>query len=89
MFGSHPAATGAGVGGTQSVGAGQGNQDGVDNATSPSRRRMRLMIEDVRRDGPTMSMVEESTKIPIELDAVMQYGKLSHHSSLNSHLDWI
>jgi heat shock transcription factor len=79
VFGSHPAAAGGGVGvpgGTPSVGGGQGNQDGVDDATSGSRRRMRLMIEDAKRDGPTKSMVEELTEIPTELDAVMQFGKL-------------
>ena len=88
VFGSHPAASGAGVGGTQSVGAGQGKQDGVDDATSGSRRRMRLMIEDAKRDGPTKSMVEELSEIPAELDAVMQYGKLGNHCSLVSYFYW-
>lgn len=80
VFGNHPTA-GAGVPATPSVGVGQGNQDEVDDATSGSRRRMRLMIEDAKRD-PTKSMVEELTEIPTELDTIMQYGKLGKPCSL-------
>jgi heat shock transcription factor len=91
VFGSHPAA-GAGVAvpsGTQNVGAGQGNQDRVDGATIGSNRRMRLMIEDAKRDGPTKSMVEELAEIPQELDTAMQYGKLSLPSGVTSLLSKI
>jgi len=88
VFGSHPAAS-AGVPGAPTVDGGQGNQDGVDKGTSGSRRRMRLMIEDAKRDGPTKSMVEELTEIPTELDAILQYGKLRKLRSLNFPTNWM
>ena len=76
VFGTHPAAgAGVAVPGTQTV-DGQENHDGIDAATNHSRKRMRLMIEDAKRDGPTKSMVEELTEIPADLDAIMQFGKL-------------
>ena len=79
VFGTHPAAAGVGVavpGNTQTVDSGQENHEGIDAATSHSRKRMRLMIEDAKRDGPTKNMVEELTEIPTDLDSVMQFGKL-------------
>lgn len=75
VFGNHAAT--AVPDGTPSVNGGQGNQDGVDGASSGPTRRVRLMIEDAKRDGPTKSMVEELTEMPTELDSEIQYGKLS------------
>lgn len=42
--------------------------DGLGDGT---KRRMRLMIEDAKRDGPTKSMVEELTEMPLDADESM------------------
>jgi len=83
VFGNHAAAGAGGVsvsGGPTNATEGQhGNPDGVDGALGGPRKRVRLMIEDAKRDG-TKSMIEELTEIPIEPDTPMQYGAYSHVS---------
>ena len=60
VFGQHAAATGP-------VSANSPNDPGGNDteAASGMKRRMRLMIEDAKRDGPRKSVVEE---LPMEMD---------------------
>lgn len=77
VFGNHAAAGTGGAsvsGGTTNVADGQhGDQDDVDGAMGGPRKRVRLMIEDAKRDA-TKSMIEELTEMPIEPVTPMQYS---------------
>jgi heat shock transcription factor len=59
-----------GGGGTPGVAAGQhGKEDGVDGATGigpGTRRKMMLMIEDAKTDGPRKNVIEELNEIPLD-----------------------
>ena len=66
VFGQHTPG-----GGTPGVAAGQhGKEDGVDGATGMgpgTKRKMRLMIEDAKRDGPKKTFIEElNNEIPLD-----------------------
>ncbi|PPQ91364.1 hypothetical protein CVT25_004131 [Psilocybe cyanescens] len=67
VFGNHSTSSGAGgvATGSPSPGArGDGVSENLGMAPG-TRRRMRLMIEDAKRDGPKKSMVEELTELPL------------------------
>jgi len=83
VFGSNAGGAGSGV----SVGAGGGPPGGpggphgqdsdIDGGLGMgpgTRRKMRLMIEDAKRDGPRKSMIEELSEIPLDTDSTM-YGE--------------
>lgn len=79
VFGNHAAtgnANGVNVaGGAPTVAGSQhGDRDAPDNAISGPKRRVRLMIEDAKRDGPAKSMIEELTELPI-VDTSIQYSE--------------
>ncbi|KAF8967322.1 hypothetical protein BDZ97DRAFT_1804489 [Flammula alnicola] len=71
VFG-HAAAAGPVAAGSPGVPGGQhGKEDGVAESLSVApgtRRKMRLMIEDAKRDGPRKSMVEELTEMPMDME---------------------
>ncbi|KAF8800521.1 hypothetical protein BYT27DRAFT_7227447 [Phlegmacium glaucopus] len=83
VFGQHvnPGGT-PGGGNSPGVAAGQhGKEDGVDGATGigpGTRRRMMLMIEDAKRDGPKKNVIEELNEIP--LDDTNTYSDTSYPS---------
>jgi len=71
VFGQHVNSGGTpGGGNTPGVAVGQhGKEDGVDGATGigpGTRRRMMLMIEDAKRDGPKKNVIEELNEIPLD-----------------------
>ena len=67
VFGQH---VNSGGGGSPGVAAGQhGKEDGVDGATGigpGTRRKMMLMIEDAKTDGPKKNVIEELNEIPLD-----------------------
>ncbi|KAF8147566.1 hypothetical protein B0H34DRAFT_739175 [Crassisporium funariophilum] len=80
VFGHHAGAGGAAGGvsvaaGPPGVAAGQhGKEGGGDGGTGNgqiTRRKMRLMIEDAKRDGPRKNVVQELSEIPLDLDTPM------------------
>ncbi|KDR69299.1 hypothetical protein GALMADRAFT_77741 [Galerina marginata CBS 339.88] len=72
VFGHHAAAAGPGgvAGGSPVSGAGHGKEaDGDGLGVAPgTRRKMMLMIEDAKRDGPKKSMIEDLSEIPMDAD---------------------
>lgn len=78
VFGNNTAGPGAGNSSTGSPGTPGGSHvdDGVGDALGMApgtRRKMRLMIEDAKRDGPKKSMIEELTEVPMDIDGSI-YG---------------
>ena len=69
VFGQHVNPGGT-PGGTPGVAAGQhGKEDDVDGAKGMgpgTRRKMMLMIEDAKRDGPKKNVIEELNEIPLD-----------------------
>ena len=67
VFGQH---VNPGGGGSPGVAAGQhGKEGGVDGATGlgpGTRRKMMLMIEDAKSDGPKKNVIEELNEIPLD-----------------------
>ena len=67
VFGQH---VNPGGGGSPGVAAGQhGKEDGVDGATGigpGTRRKMMLMIEDAKTDGPKKNVIEELNEISLD-----------------------
>jgi heat shock transcription factor len=67
VFGQH---VNPGGGSSPGVASGQhGKEDGVDGATGigpGTRRKMMLMIEDAKSDGPKRNVIEELNEIPLD-----------------------
>jgi heat shock transcription factor len=70
VFGNH-ATAGSPVSPSSPVTPGtQHTKDDLQSSVAPlAKRKMRLMIEDAKRDGPRKSMVEELTDLPMEIDS--------------------
>jgi heat shock transcription factor len=72
VFGQQASTSSPVAGASPNVSGGQQKEGGMgDTMSSGTRRKMRLMIEDAKRDGPRKSMVEELTEIPMEMDDAM------------------
>ena len=76
-----------GGGGNPGVAAGQyGKEDGVDAATGigpGTRRKMMLMIEDAKTDGPKKNVIEEPNEIPLDDPNLFDDTSMSLFSNLS------
>ncbi|KAF9473855.1 hypothetical protein BDN70DRAFT_899429 [Pholiota conissans] len=85
VFGQQASGNGPVAGASPNVSGGQQKEGGLgDTMSSGTRRKMRLMIEDAKRDGPKKSMVEELSEIPMETDFETSYPTIETPSSVAS-----
>jgi len=71
VFGHQPAGSGASGVAAASPSVPVNSHVKDEGLGDGTKRRMRLMIEDAKRDGPTKSMVEELTEMPLDADESM------------------